>query len=59
MRTIIAGADAGALGLARTDKPDYGLSTLRRQFKGVLEELIGKGKIQDVLIAHYMPTPID
>jgi len=59
MRTIIAGADAGALGLARTDKPDYGLSTLRRQFKGVLEELIGKGNIQDVLIAHYMPTPID
>jgi flagellar basal body-associated protein FliL len=59
MRTIVASADPGTLCLARSDKPDYGLSTLRRQFKTVLDDILGKGKVKDVLISDYMPTPID
>ena len=59
MRTIVAGADPGTLCLVRSEKPDYGLSTLRRQFKGVLEDVLGAGKIKDVLISDYMPTPVE
>jgi flagellar basal body-associated protein FliL len=59
MRTVIAGADASTLCLARSEKPDYGLSTLRRQFKTILDEVLGKGKVKDVLISDYMPTPVD
>jgi len=59
MRTVIAGADASTLCLARSEKPDYGLSTLRRQFKTILDEVLGKGKVKDVLVSDYMPTPMD
>ncbi len=59
MRTVIAGADPSTLCLARSEKPDYGLSTLRRQFKTILDEVLGKGKVKDVLISDYMPTPVD
>ncbi len=59
MRTIVASADPGTLCLARSEKPDYGLSTLRRQFKSILDEVLGKGKVRDVLISDYMPTPVD
>jgi len=59
MRTVIAGADASTLCLSKTDKPDYGLSTLRRQFKTILEDVLGKGKVKEVLISDYMPTPVD
>jgi flagellar basal body-associated protein FliL len=59
MRTIIAGADPGTLCLARSEKPDYGLSTLRRQIKTILDDVLGKGKVKDVLISDYMPTPMD
>ncbi|NLE28322.1 MAG: flagellar basal body-associated FliL family protein [Phycisphaerae bacterium] len=59
MRTIIAGADPSTLCLARSEKPDYGLSTLRRQFKTVLDEVLGKGKVKDVMISDYMYNPID
>ncbi len=59
MRTIIASADPGTLCLPMGGKADYSLSTLRRQFKTVLEDFIGKGKIKEVLIPNYMPRPID
>lgn len=59
MRTIIASSDPGTLCLVRSEKPDSGLLTLRRQFKSVLEEVVGKGKIKDVLIPDYMPRPIE
>jgi flagellar basal body-associated protein FliL len=59
MRTVVASADPGTLCLARSEKPDYGLSTLRRQFKTILDEVLGKGKVKDVLISDYMPTPVD
>lgn len=59
MRTIIASADPSTLCLARSEKPDYGLSTLRRQFKTVLDEVLGKGKVKDVMISDYMYNPID
>ena len=59
MRTVIASSDAGTLCLGRSEKSDYGLSTLRRQFKTILDEVIGKGKVKDVLISDYMQTPID
>ncbi|MFA5865095.1 MAG: hypothetical protein WC975_10470 [Phycisphaerae bacterium] len=59
MRTVIASADASTLCLARSEKPDYGLSTLRRQFKTILDDVLGKGKVKDVLISDYMPTPVD
>jgi flagellar basal body-associated protein FliL len=59
MRTVVASADPSTLCLARSDKPDYGLSTLRRQFKSILDEVLGKGKVKDVLISDYMPTPVD
>ncbi len=59
MRTVIASADASTLCLARSEKPDYGLSTLRRQFKTILDEVLGKGKVRDVLVSDYMPTPVD
>jgi len=59
MRTIVTSADPGTLFLARTGKPDYRLSTLKRQFKSVLEDVLGKGKIKEVLICDYMPMPID
>lgn len=59
MRTVIASADASTLCLARSEKPDYALSTLRRQFKTILDDVLGKGKVKDVLIADYMPTPMD
>jgi flagellar basal body-associated protein FliL len=59
MRTVIASADAGTLCLAHSEKPDYGLSTLRRQFKTILDDVLGKGKIKDILISDYMPTPMD
>jgi flagellar basal body-associated protein FliL len=59
MRTVVASADPSTLCLARSDKPDYGLSTLRRQFKSILDEVLGKGKVKDVMISDYMPTPVD
>jgi hypothetical protein len=59
MRTIIAAADPGTLCLTRAEKPDYGLLTLRRQFKSVLDEVFGKGIVKDVLISDYMPRPVD
>ena len=59
MRTIIASADPSTLCLARSEKPDYGLSTLRRQFKTILDEVLGKGKVKDVMISDYMYNPID
>jgi flagellar basal body-associated protein FliL len=59
MRTVIASADASTLCLARSEKPDYGLSTLRRQFKTILDDVLGKGKVKDVLISDYMPSPMD
>jgi len=59
MRTIVASADPATLCLVKAAKPDYGLSALRRQFKTVLEEVVGKDKIKQVLISDYMPTPMD
>jgi flagellar basal body-associated protein FliL len=59
MRTIIASADPSTLCLARSEKPDYGLSTLRRQFKTILDEVLGKGKVKDVMISDYMYNPVD
>lgn len=58
-RTVIAGADAGTLCLTKSEKPDNGLSTLRRQFKTILDEILGKNKVKDVLITDYMYTPMD
>lgn len=59
IRTIVSSAEAGTLCLGMADKPDYGLSTLKRQFKTVLDDVLGKGKIKEVLISDYMPTPLD
>ncbi len=59
MRTVVASADTSTLCLARSEKPDYGLTTLRRQFKAILDDLLGKGIVQDVLISDYMPRPMD
>lgn len=59
MLTIVAQADANTLQLPNSRKPDFGLMTLRRQFKNVLEEICGKGKIREVLIPQYKPIPID
>lgn len=59
MRTVVASADASTLGLARAEKPDYGLVTLRRQFKAILDDVLGKDVVKDVLIADYMPNPLD
>jgi flagellar basal body-associated protein FliL len=59
MRTIIASSDPSTLCLARSEKPDYGLSTLRRQFKTILDEVLGKGKVKDVMISDYMYNPVD
>jgi len=57
MRTIIASSDAGTLCLTNMEKPDFALSTLRRHFKKVLEDVLGKDKVKDVLIPDYMPSP--
>ncbi len=59
MRTVVASADTSTLCLARSEKPDYGLTTLRRQFKAILDDVLGKGIVQDVLISDYMPRPMD
>ncbi len=59
MRTVIASADTGTLCLARSEKPDYGLTTLRRQFKAILDDVLGKGIVRNVLISDYMPRPMD
>ncbi len=59
MRTVVASADTSTLCLARSEKPDYGLSTLRRQFKTILDDVLGKNKIKKVLISNYMPRPMD
>ncbi len=59
MRTVIASADPSTLCLARAEKPDYGLVTLRRQFKAILEDVLGKGVVKDVLISDFMPRPLD
>jgi hypothetical protein len=59
LRTVIAGAEPSTLCLARSEKPDNALSTLRRQFKTILDDVLGKGKVRDVLISDYMPTPMD
>jgi len=59
MGTIVARADASTLCLPGAQKPDFGRATLKRQFKAVLEEVCGKGKIKEVLIPDYMPTPLD
>jgi len=58
MRTIVSSSDPGTLFLTMSEKPDYGLTTLKRQFKAVLDDVLGKGKIRDVLISEYMPTPV-
>ncbi len=59
MLTIVAQADANTLQLPNSRKPDFGLMTLGRQFKKILEEVCGKGKIREVLIPQYKPIPID
>jgi len=59
MRTVVASADTGTLCLARSEKPDYGLTTLRRQFKAILDDVLGKDIVQNVLISDYMPRPMD
>lgn len=57
MRTIVASADHGTLYLGHAERPDYGLSTLKRQFKTVLEDVLGKGTVKDIHIPEYMQTP--
>jgi flagellar basal body-associated protein FliL len=52
VRTIIAQSDADKLGGA-----EPGLETLRRQIKAQLDEIIGDGKIDDVLVPSLIPYP--
>jgi flagellar basal body-associated protein FliL len=55
VRTIIAETDPEKLG----GGAEPGLETLRRQVKYQLDEIVGDGLIDDVLIPQCLPFPAD
>ena len=55
VRTIIAESDPDKLG----GGAEPGLETLRRQVKYQLDEIVGDGLIDDVLIPQCIPFPAD
>ncbi len=55
IRTIIAQSDAEKLG----GGSEPGLETLRRQVKYQLDEIIGEGVIDEVLVPRCIPFPVN